>query len=144
MIERKGENFSPFLLYFSSSMDQLSFKKEERLCSRKAIERLFFEGESFFIFPLKVVYLKMTLLGQYQVQAAFSVSRKNFKRAVRRNLLKRRMREAYRLNKESLYQALGHKGQLAVMFIYAAREIKDYKSVEKSMKQALLKLANRI
>jgi len=122
-------------------MKPFSLKKEERLCSRKTIERLFLEGESFFIFPLKVVYLKMALPVQYPVQAAFSVSKRNFKRAVRRNLLKRRMREAYRLNKESLYIAFDNEEQLAVMFIYAGREEKEYELIEKSMKQALLKLA---
>ena len=125
-------------------MNQFSLKKEERLCSRKTIERLFLEGESFFIFPLKVVYLKMALPVQYPVQAAFSVSKRNFKRAVRRNLLKRRMREAYRLNKESLYRAFDNEEQLAVMFIYAGREEKEYELIEKSMKQALLKLAKMI
>ena len=123
-------------------MNPLSLKKEERLCSRKAIEKLFFEGESFFIFPLKVVYRSMALTVPYPVQAAFSVSRRNFKRAVKRNLLKRRMREAYRLNKADFYQTLEGKPQLAVMFIYAAREVKEYGLIEKSMKLALSKLAH--
>ncbi|MEL7585218.1 MAG: ribonuclease P protein component [Prolixibacteraceae bacterium] len=123
-------------------MNDFGLKKEERLCSRKTIEKLFLEGETFFVFPLKVVYLKMPLVVPYPVQAAFSVSRRNFKRAVKRNLLKRRMREAYRLNKEKLYGALGDDLQLAVMFIYAGREEKDYNVVERSMKQSLSKLAN--
>ena len=83
----------------------------------------------------------MELPVQYPVQVAVSVSKKNFKRAVMRNLLKRRMREAYRLNKEILYNVFGKDEQLAVMFIYAGREEKEYELIEKSMKQALLKLA---
>ncbi|MGV8135114.1 MAG: ribonuclease P protein component [Mangrovibacterium sp.] len=122
-------------------MKSFSLTKEERLSSRKAIERLFLEGDSFFIFPIKVVYLRMELAAQYPVQAAFSVSKKNFKRAVMRNLLKRRMREAYRLNKGIVYQVVGRDRQLAVMFIYAGREEKEYELIEKSMKQALFKLA---
>ena len=121
-------------------MKEFSLKKEERLCSRKLIGSLFLEGESFFIFPLKVVYLKSDLPGGGPVQAAFTVSRKNFKRAVKRNLLKRRMREAYRLNKQILSQS-DDRVPLAVMFIYAAREEKDYRIIERSMKQALLKLS---
>jgi ribonuclease P protein component len=125
-------------------MSPFSLKKEERLCSRKAIEKLFFEGTSFFIFPLKVVFLKTGLPGPYPAQAAFSVSRRNFKRAVKRNLLKRRMREAYRINKDLLYRTLGNEGQLAVMFIYAGREVKEYELIEKSMKQALSKLSGLV
>lgn len=122
-------------------MKPFSLTKEERLSSRKTIERLFLEGNSFFIFPIKVVYLKTELPVRYPVQAAFSVSKRKFKQAVARNLLKRRMREAYRLNKESLYKVFENDKQLAVMFIYAGREEKEYELIEKSMKQALLRLA---
>lgn len=54
------------------------------------------------------------------------------------------MREAYRLHKATLYQALTENEQLAVMFIYSAKEIKDYELIEKSMKKALTKLAGLI
>lgn len=86
----------------------------------------------------------MSGLSPYPAQAAFSVSKKNFKRAVKRNYLKRRMRETYRLHKAILYQALPEGEQLAVMFIYSAKEIKDYEVIEKSMKKALTKLAGLI
>ena len=79
-----------------------TFKKAERLCSKKTIEKLFAEGKSFLSFPLKVVVLEMPDSGEYKAQAAFTVSKKIFKKAVKRNLVKRKMREAYRLNKHIL------------------------------------------
>ena len=121
-------------------MDRFRLKKEERLCSHNVIGNLFSDGRSFFIFPLKVVYLELTEPSSFPVQAAFSVSRRNFKRAVKRNLLKRLMRESYRLNKNVLYDTIRNGKSLAVMFIYAGKEIKDYKVVESAMKQALYKL----
>ncbi len=105
---------------------------------------MFSGGKSFFIFPLKVVYLKLPGPSSYPVQAAFSVSRKNFRRAVKRNLLKRLMRESYRLHKKMLHEAMEDGQYLAVMFIYAGREIKDYNVVESAMKQALSKLCSLV
>jgi len=79
------------------------------------------------------------------VKAAFSVSKRSFKRAVKRNLLKRLMRETYRLNKSSLIAELESRNeQLGVMFIYAAKEIRDYETVEKGMLKSLEKLKKEL
>ena len=137
----KGEFDSPFLLYFSFIMSEFSLSKNDRLCSRKAIGELFAEGESFFVFPLKVVYRELSFEDGRPVKAAFSVSKRNFKRAVKRNYLKRLMRETYRLNKGELVRISGEKKlQLGIMFIYAGKELKDYAVVEKGMLKCLEKL----
>lgn len=115
-----------------------TFKKEERLCSKKVIDRLFTDGSSFLSYPLKIVYLKTKLLTDFPVQAAFSVGKKKYKRAVQRNLIKRRMRESYRTNKFILYK--NDYGQLAVFFIYVGKQIEDYQRIEVGMKKALIRL----
>lgn len=120
----------------------LSFRKEERLCSKKIIDKLFTEGSSFLAFPIKVQFLETTLPVQYPVQAGFTVSKKIFKKAVLRNLLKRRMREAFRLNKHSLYSVLGEK-QMAVFFIFIGKEISEFDQIEAAMKKALKKLPKK-
>ncbi len=125
-----------------SSKPSFSFQKGERLCSKKVIDRLFSEGESFLVYPLKVVYLYTKLPGQFSVQAGFSVSKKNFKRAVHRNRIKRLMREAYRLHKHILYaQQTGT--QLAVFYIYVGKEILSYHKVEQAVVKAIQQIEKR-
>ncbi|NQU86434.1 MAG: ribonuclease P protein component [Mariniphaga sp.] len=123
-------------------MDRLSntFTKKERLTGQKLIANLFENGETSLVYPLKVIYLETEFSDKYQAKAAFSISKKNFRKAVDRNLLKRRMREAYRLNKANFYANLKNKN-LAVMFIYVAKDILPYSSIEKSLKTILNKLA---
>ncbi|MDX8341625.1 ribonuclease P protein component [Draconibacterium sp. IB214405] len=116
-----------------------SLKKEERLCSKKVIDKLFAEGESFLAFPLKVVHLKTDLPLPVKVQAGFTVSKKIFKRAVKRNRIKRLMREAYRLNKQKL-PTLADDKQMAVFFIFIGKELPTFQQVEKAVKKALYKL----
>ncbi|HEY3372215.1 MAG TPA: ribonuclease P protein component [Prolixibacteraceae bacterium] len=126
-------------------MEGFTLHKQERLCSQKTIEELFTSGDSFLAYPLKVVFLKTELPQPFPVLAAFTVSKRNFKRAVKRNILKRRMREAYRLNKPSLYLELGAKDlQIAVMFVYIGKDLSEYAPIEKAMISAFKKLLAKI
>ena len=126
-------------------MPEYTFHKNERLCSRKIIGDLFTSGESFLVYPLKVVFLKTELPAEVQAQVAFSASKRNFKRAVKRNLLKRRMREAYRLNKSGFYHELASKNSfIALMFVYVGKDIAEYASIEKAMISALKKISQKI
>ncbi|MFV0589823.1 MAG: ribonuclease P protein component [Draconibacterium sp.] len=120
-----------------------TFKKGERLCSLKEIEKLFTEGESFLSFPIKVVYLKTEFNSPFSALAGFSVSKKSFKRAVRRNRLKRLMRETYRLQKHEFYQQLGDQ-HLTVFFIYVGKQMTNYSVVENAMKKALKRIIKQI
>ena len=103
-----------------------TFSKDEKLKSRKAIEQLFATGRSFSNFPFKVVWkgTENTVTGS---QAGFTVSSKQFKKAVDRNRIKRLIREAYRLQKHELQQQLKSSNKsLAVFFIYVGNELSDY------------------
>jgi ribonuclease P protein component len=116
-----------------------SFHKNERLCSKKVIDKLFAEGKSVFVYPVKIVYLEISIPANNMVQAAFTVGKRNFKKAVQRNLIKRRMREAYRLNKHKLYDGIDEK-QLAVFFIYTGKTISEYKQIEAAIIKGIKKL----
>jgi ribonuclease P protein component len=113
------------------------FLKVERLNSRKVFEKLFTEGESFLVYPVKVVYLKLEPDDANPVKVAFAVSKKLHKKAVHRNLIKRRLREAYRLNK---HQLLIQNPTLAVVFIYIGKQIIEYKAIEKAIIRGMYKL----
>lgn len=119
--------------------------KAERLNRKKVIEKLFAGGaRSFSVFPLRVVYLPVEELDA-QVSILVSVSKRHFKRAVKRNRVKRLIREAYRVNKHALLQALAERqSRLAVAFIYLSDEIVDSSVIEERVKTALARITEKI
>ncbi len=122
-----------------------SFRKSEKLCRKKIIDQLFASGRSFTLFPIRVQFLNTPLPDDELVQALFTVPKRRFKRAVKRNLLKRRMREAYRHNKSILLPALRQQeSQLAVAFIYVSNEAVDQSDINLAMTRALDRLIREI
>ncbi|HTS45532.1 MAG TPA: ribonuclease P protein component [Puia sp.] len=118
---------------------QFTLGKTERLKSRKIIEQLFDAGKNFSVSPYQVFYLFID--GRIVLQAGFTVSSKHFRKAVDRNRIKRITREAYRLQKQSLYNRLyKNKQQLVVFFIYTAKELQPYSVVSDKMSVILQKL----
>ena len=115
------------------------FPKVEKLCSTKSIDRLFASGESFIAYPLRVVfYLEAAEEGKSPACMMVSVSKKKFKRAVKRNRVKRLVREAYRLNKYDFIQLLENRGKrIDIAFLYLKNELPDYAEIEKAIKKAV-------
>jgi ribonuclease P protein component len=120
-----------------------TFKKEERLCNKRLIDGLFHNGSSFLCYPFKVSWMLTDVEQQFPVRIVFSVAKKRYKRAVDRNLIKRRMREAYRLNKQLLlYSLLNDAGKKVILSVsYIGKEIAKYEFFEKKMIRLLTQLA---
>ena len=111
-----------------------TFKKHERLSGQKIIDTLFSEGKIFVVSPFRVVWLEYELAGQSPAQMLISVSKKRIKKAVDRNLVKRRIREAYRKNKDEFYEFLNrNQVKCAFALLYNSDLIADYKEIEEKI-----------
>ena len=124
-----------------------TFSKRERIVSRKLKELLFSKGSnhSTSAFPIRIVYMeKEREEDEEPVQILVSVSKRHFKRAVKRNRVKRQIREAYRHHKQILAEKMPQDTSLAIAFIWLADELLDSQQVEKSVKRLLEKVAENI
>jgi len=117
--------------------------KNERLKSRKQIDRLFDHGKKMMVFPFRLMY---KISGdEYELKAGFTVSARNFPRAVDRNRIKRLTREAYRLQKSGLAEFLEKSRQTAnLFFIYTGRDLPEFSVVQKTIQQLLDKLIKQL
>lgn len=118
-------------------MENKKLQRAERLRGDKAIQRLFSEGRSGFVYPFRYFYA-VGKVADSPSSILVSVPKKLFKRAVKRNVLKRRTREAYRLNKAILHCHTNIQDNgLNIAFIYAAKEVLDFNTIESGIKRIL-------
>ncbi len=136
--------FSPYKQHIMPH-ELFIFPKNEKLCSHTVIELLFAEGASFVSYPFRVIYLPTQLPQDVPVQVMFSISKKRFKRAVHRNLLKRRCREAYRLNRKQFMEVQRQSDQqIAFAMVYISSEQLPYSKICKGMIKSLSKLNQQL
>lgn len=127
------------------------FPKSEKLCSKKIIEELFSyqknaKSSSVFVFPFKISFLLPATTQIDQVssdlitlpQIVISVSKKNFRKSVDRNRIKRQIREIYRLTKPELFaDVLPHKVPSAIGIVFVAKELQEYSFMEQRFRKAM-------
>jgi ribonuclease P protein component len=120
------------------------FRKAERLCSKKQIEMLFTQSHVAFIFPFRIFY-RITAAEPASPAAPcrimITVPKRNFKKAVHRNLLKRRTREAFRRHKQALNAALTVRGKcVQLVLCYACETALPYEQLAEAIKKINNKL----
>lgn len=141
-------------------MSDYTLPRAERLRSLKAIRRLFSEGRSGFVYPFRYMFLVdatdnegsvnencgnegNAIKNRAELEVMFSVPKKFHKRANKRNLLKRRMREAYRLNNAVLREkTLGKSVDFAL--VYSTKDILSYKTIEHALRRIMGQISEHL
>jgi ribonuclease P protein component len=127
-----------------TSPGRQTLRKSEHLYEKKAIETLFETGKTVSLSPVRLLWNAYEGVSELPVKVAFTVPRRSFKKAVDRNLLKRRMREAYRKNKYILYgaaeTAMKH---YHLMFVYSAKDKALYAEIESKIVLTLQRIADK-
>lgn len=119
-----------------------TFKKIEKLKNKKLIEQFFESGQSVTAFPLKAMYLTTSFEDEVIVKVGISVSKRRFGSAVDRNRIKRLLREAYRLNRNDIFNNMTT--QCAVMILYIGVEKPSFEQIDSAMVNLLTKLHNKL
>lgn len=117
--------------------------KAERISRKLVIDKLFTTGKSFVVYPIRVVYVTLTEEQEAKSAILTSVSKKKFKRAVKRNYIKRRIKEAYRLNKH-LLSIPENIDNISIAFIYLSSDLKHSDALNKKMEEILLQLNEKL
>ncbi len=129
---------------------RFTFSKSERLCSRKRIETLFGSGNtSCSAYPVRMVFTTVDAGAEAPVQVLMSVSKRHFKRAVKRNRVKRQLREAFRHHKHLLYDALQSGGVpegrgVMMALLWLSDDLYPSRVVEAKVRGLLLRAVDKL
>ena len=131
------------LSFFTMKKRTASFKKGERLCGVKAISELFAEGRSLNLPSVRVIIrFTPSITGSEPVRVLITVPKRHFKKAVDRNLIRRRIREAWRKNKEPLIVLMKEKGRHAdIAIIWTDTMIKPYSFTERCIAEVIARVS---
>ena len=125
-----------------------TFKKEERLCSRQLIDRLYAEGHRLMAFPYSVQWMTLESgepLSHPATQVMIVAPKRKFHHAVDRNRVRRLTRECYRLRKHALYDFLQQHGlTLVFSMVYIHNEMMSYEQLGHKMDKLLAALQKDI
>ena len=115
-----------------------TFTKAERLCSKVIIDEVFAKGKTISVPSFKLFWLRAAQQQHVPLQIVITVPKRNFKKAVDRNKLKRRIREAYRKSKAAAYAQISNESYY-LMLVYTGKSIVEYKEIE----EKIIKLLQR-
>lgn len=121
-------------------------RKNNRLHHEKKISLLFKKGKSVFVYPVKLTFLPVpkTSLEESNFQVMFIVSKRNFKKAVQRNLIRRRIKEAFRLNYYKILPAIPEDMVLFLAFSFVAKEEFEYNILEGAVNELLVRMTEKL
>ena len=122
-------------------MPSFKLSKSELLSNKSRISKLFESGLVVKAFPFKIIYISEPRKEYFPpLQFAFTIPKRSFKKSVDRNYLKRRIKEAYRLQKHQIYESLKSDQSVYGIIIYIDREKRDFHSIQKAYDKASAKL----
>jgi len=121
------------------------FRKSERLCSKKDIQSLFEQGNSFGVYPFRLIWLKIDDETNDLARIVVSIPKRRFKRAVKRNLLRRRIKESYRLRKGTFYEELTQLNtRVNFVVIYTGDKVMSYHELDRKITSLLARFLKEI
>ncbi len=124
---------------------RFTFKKEERLYGHAALDNVYSKGRHLHTDSIKIIFIEVPKSNYPPCRVVFSVPKRGFKKAVDRNLLKRRMREIYRNHKHLLYDHLNEKGKnIHIYMIYLSKQIAPFDELKEDVLKAIKTLVNKL